>query len=232
VETLKNALAILAGIVGFLTAVLTLYAKYLDVKKSAAPESDSVKAATITEPRPEPAPSVSAPDEYRAPVAGLASRPKDPSTVELARRAVKAPATTLIAAGIVSLLFNLFVAGFGYVDQFVTPITTDTKNKRAMIEAVKRGELPITIATPGASDGLSDEATAVLTIVVLMSLSMASLAAVWAGYGMLRLRSYWLSVAGSFAIMAGGCFCCMSGIPIGIWSLSVLYKPEVASSFE
>ncbi len=47
----------------------------------------------------------------------------------------------------------------------------------------------------------------------------------------MNLRSYWLSVAGSFAIMAGGATCCMGGIPIGIWSLSVLYKPEVAAAF-
>jgi hypothetical protein len=227
VEALKNALAILAGIVGFLTAVLTLYAKYLDVKKSAAHESNAAEAATVAAARHEPAP-----EEYRAPVAGLAPRQEDDSAVERARQAVKAPATTLMVAGLVSLLFNILVAGFGYVDQFVTPLTAETKNKRAWIDAVKRGDIPVSERMAVATDGLSDEATVTLTIVVLMSLSMASVAAVWAGYGMLRLRSYWLSVAGSFAIMAGGSFCCMSGIPIGIWALSVLYKPEVASSFK
>ncbi len=227
-DALKGAMAILVGVMGFLTALLTLYAKYLDVKKTAARESDAGKAADA---RPELVANVSAPEEYRAPAARLAPRPEDLSTVERARQAVKGPATALIVAGVVSLLFNVFVAGFGYVDQFVTPLTVETTNKRAMAELARRGDLPIMQGIPVASEGLSDEATIVLTIVVMMSLSLASLAAVWAGYGMLRLRSYWLSVAGSFAIMAGGSFCCMSGVPIGIWALSVLYKPEVASSF-
>ncbi len=70
-----------------------------------------------------------------------------------------------------------------------------------------------------------------MTIVMLLALSVSCGAAVWAGFNMLYLRSYWLSVAGSFAIMPGACFCCLAGVPVGIWALSVLRKPEVSSAF-
>jgi hypothetical protein len=155
------------------------------------------------------------------------------AAVERARQAVKAPAITLIAAGSISLFCNLFIAGFGYVDQFVTPLTTESRNKRAHLEIAGGTTPPFSPGMPGTTGGASDEqATVVLTILVLMTLSIAGAAAVWAGFGMLELRGYWLSVAGSFAIMPAGLFCCMAGVPIGIWSLSVLYRPEVASSFE
>jgi hypothetical protein len=50
---------------------------------------------------------------------------------------------------------------------------------------------------------------------------------------MLRLRSYWMAVLGSLFIMGNltNC-CCLAGIPIGIWSLSILLRPEVRRAFE
>ena len=33
------------------------------------------------------------------------------------------------------------------------------------------------------------------------------------------------------AVMPGMCLCCFAGMPIGLWSLSVLIKPEVSSAF-
>jgi hypothetical protein len=234
VEAVKNALAVLVAIIGALTALLTLYAKYLDVKKSAARESDAAMAAAT---RPEPTASFAPADEPVDPIAWHAppfARYVPPSpdfaTIERARLAVKAPATTLIVAGLVSLFFNLFIAGFGYVDRFVTPLTTESKNQRAFIGTM-RPDPTVMPGMVGTVDKGSDEANVVLTIVALMSFSLASGVAIWAGIGMLRLRSYWLSVAGSFAIMGGASFCCMGGIPIGVWSLMVLFKPEVSSSF-
>ncbi len=232
-QVIQNVVAVLAGIVGLLTALLTLYAKYLDVKKGAA---DSSKDAPIVK---EGAPVEAAPDPVwveepvKPNVPNVPPPLHTPDALERAREAVKAPATTLLTAGLVCMLFNLVIAAFGFVDQFVTPLTTESKNKQAFKEAMQRNEVPSPFLEKAeARDGLSDEATVVLTIVTTISLSVASASAAWAGYSMLRLRSYWLSVAGSFAIMAGGCFCCMSGIPIGIWCLSVLYKPEVAASFK
>jgi hypothetical protein len=228
-HAVKDALAVLAGIVGLLTAFLTLYAKYLDVKKSAPRASDVVEPPLTAAARPEPAVTFAPLDEpqpaRRAPVL------RDPEAVERARQSVKAPATTMIAAGVISLFSNMFIAGFGYVDRFVTPLTTETRNQRAYVEAARTYGPPNTPGIAGAVDRESEDATAVMTVFTLLGLSVASVAAIWAGYEMLRLRGYWLSVAGSFAVMAGAFFCCAAGLPVGIWSLSVLYKPEVASAF-
>jgi hypothetical protein len=53
------------------------------------------------------------------------------------------------------------------------------------------------------------------------------------GLKMKNLESYGLAMAASIIVIIplfGSCCCCI-GIPIGIWSLVVLNKPEVKSSF-
>jgi hypothetical protein len=59
----------------------------------------------------------------------------------------------------------------------------------------------------------------------------ASCLAIWAGFNMIRLKAYKLSIAGGIAIMPGACICCLAGMPIGIWSLVVLSLPQVRSAF-
>jgi len=86
-------------------------------------------------------------------------------------------------------------------------------------------------ADQGKDDKEHDRAAAVMAIFMLLCFSGACGMAIWAGFNMIKLRSYWLSVAGSFAVMPGACFCCLAGIPIGIWSLTVLLDPEVSSAF-
>ena len=82
-------------------------------------------------------------------------------------------------------------------------------------------------------DGATDRETLVYAALGSLYFMMASAVAILAGAGMLRLRGYWFSVAGSFAIMMGsGCCLFFVGIPVGIWSLTVLFRPEIASSFE
>jgi hypothetical protein len=233
VEALKNALSMIVAIVGALTALLTLYAKYLDVKKGAASESEAADVAmkAVAIPLETTARVIQAedlvdlsPDDDDRPI-------RNPAAIDRARQAVKAPAIALIAAGSISLIFNLLGGVYGYVDKFVTPLSTESRYRTALLEDPGRAGPPYSPGMSGAVAGSSDQATVMLTIFTLMTLSVASAAAIWAGYGMLRLRSYWLSVAGSIAIMPAGLFCCMGGIPIGIWSLTVLYKPEVAASF-
>jgi GYF domain 2 len=53
-----------------------------------------------------------------------------------------------------------------------------------------------------------------------------------AGFQMKRLENYGLAMAGSIAAMIP-CFspCCWIGLPIGIWALVILAKPEVKSAF-
>jgi uncharacterized membrane protein YhaH (DUF805 family) len=55
---------------------------------------------------------------------------------------------------------------------------------------------------------------------------------IWAAMQMKQLRNWNMSVAASIVAMIP-CIgpCCLIGIPIGIWSLIVLMKPEVKSAF-
>lgn len=55
---------------------------------------------------------------------------------------------------------------------------------------------------------------------------------VWASMQMKQLRNWNMSVAASIVAMIP-CIgpCCLIGIPIGIWSLMTLMKPEVKSAF-
>ena len=55
---------------------------------------------------------------------------------------------------------------------------------------------------------------------------------VWASLQMKQLRNWNMSVAASIVAMIP-CIgpCCVIGIPIGIWSLMTLMKPEVKSAF-
>ena len=55
---------------------------------------------------------------------------------------------------------------------------------------------------------------------------------VWASLQMKQLRNWNMSVAASVVAMIP-CIgpCCIIGIPIGIWSLMTLMKPEVMTSF-
>jgi hypothetical protein len=213
-DAFKEAMAIIGAIVGVLTSLLALYAKFLDVRRRAARdrrESAPAQVALAAAPRDTEPPFV-----IPVPDVGALAR---------ARSLVKGPATTLLIVGGVSLLANLFFAVFGYVDGFVTPLSTRTIEQRMIADAARHGDMAALAAQE------SERASSVMAIFTFLSFAVASAAAVWAGFGMLNLRSYWLSVAGSFAVMPGGCMCCLAGLPIGVWSLTVLLNPEVSAAF-
>lgn len=55
----------------------------------------------------------------------------------------------------------------------------------------------------------------------------------YAGIQMSKFRSYGLAKAGAvLSIIPCTTFCCIAGIPIGIWSIVVLGKPEVKTLFD
>ena len=53
----------------------------------------------------------------------------------------------------------------------------------------------------------------------------------WGGIKMNKLESYPLAMTGSIVAMLPCSACCIAGLPIGIWSLVVLSKPEVKAAF-
>ncbi len=222
-EAMKQIFGTFGAVVGVLSGLITLYAKYCDIKKKAGREDDAPEPPTV----PVRAARRSQPDEFGEPAAVLRPWPSD--SAGNARQLVRGPAIALMVAGGLSLVFNLAVAGFGYVDEFVTPLSTETK-LRHDAEAARMADPRATYVgvTPDLDSGRT---SAMMGAVALVGFAFASAAALWAGYNMLRLRSYWLSMAGSIAIMPGAFMCCMAGFPIGIWSLMVLLKPEVSSAF-
>ena len=70
-----------------------------------------------------------------------------------------------------------------------------------------------------------------IALLVYVPCLFASLLAVSGGVAMLRRKVYWLAVAGSVAVMLGGCMCAFAGPIVGIWSLVVLMKPDVKETF-
>jgi hypothetical protein len=185
---------------------------------------------------------------------------EDSKLVERARNLMRWPAIALLVVGFLGLTLDLLVAGFLFVDDFITPLTETSllrpkEQKAKQIPAQKKmsggaknlvrlkqwkGKKGVTAKSEEEAKRTEDQskeveeydtATAVFGITLLLSLAAASAIAVGAGFSMIQLRRYWLSVVGSFAVMPGGCFCCLIGLPAGIWSLVVLFKPEVRSSF-
>jgi hypothetical protein len=54
---------------------------------------------------------------------------------------------------------------------------------------------------------------------------------VWGALQMKQLRNWNIAMGASIAAMLPCSCCCIIGLPIGIWSLIVLMKPEVKSAF-
>jgi hypothetical protein len=69
-------------------------------------------------------------------------------------------------------------------------------------------------------------------LIVQVLVLLFALGTVLGAVSMLRLRWYGLAVTGSILAMLnfGEC-CCLLGLPVGIWSLIVLMRPEVRQSF-
>jgi len=219
-QAIKDFATVVGAVIGVMTALVTLYAKFIDLRKKAAPKEEDKTAvaaeALVDVPPPAKLPRtvrVVEVDDVEEPPAVFRVAEPTGATIRQVREMVKAPAIALMVAGSLSLLFNVLVAGYGYVDTFVTPLSAESKAHQA------------------AGTGAEDRATTVMTLVVTLGLSVASAAAGWAGYNMLRLRSYWLSMAGSVAIMPGAMLCCFAGMPVGIWSLTLLLRPEVKAAF-
>ena len=71
---------------------------------------------------------------------------------------------------------------------------------------------------------------------MVMSLLALALDAfvIWAGLQMMKLRAWGAAVAASIVVMIP-CFtscCCVLGLPLGIWSLVVLFNADVKKAFE
>ena len=231
-ETVKNIAAALGAVIGVLTAGLTLYAKYCDIRKNALSAAEPLA-------RPEQKSFAAHEPLTVVPIEGNEDRPEatyaahfSTKSLERAKGLVRAPAIAMIVFGFLSLMFNLTSAGYGFIDEFITPLDSARQQRQ-----IAPGQMTPT-GQPREADSFvakhadpTDEASMVIAIMMFFSFSIASCMAIWAGFNMLFLRSYWFSFAGTIAIMPAACFCCLAGLPVGIWGLVVLMNPEVKSSF-
>jgi hypothetical protein len=170
-------------------------------------------------------PGVARPAQAVEPIRG---RRVDRAGVEKAEQLVRTPAIVMIVVAAVSLTTNLATAGIGFIDEFVVPLGIRPVGDNPMPGAPDGpfGDRPIQRGAPG-----SDRGNAVLGIIGILFFSFASAIAIWSGYSMLKLRNYWLALAGSVALVPGSCMCCLLGIPSGIWSFVVLQNPDVKAAF-
>jgi hypothetical protein len=154
------------------------------------------------------------------------------SPLEGVQQMVKAPAIALIVSGVLAFFWNGAIAGVGFIDEFVKQRPMEMVNRPMEFPAANVGVPyygPPMTAMPSRS---SDDESMLIGMFAGICLLVPSAVAVWAGFGMLRLKSYWVSVIGSIAIMLGGAsVCCIGGIPIGVWSLVILFKPGVSTTF-
>jgi hypothetical protein len=245
-DSIKDVVTVLTAVVGLISAVATGAVKiwsWSKGPKAALPEPAAPSAS--------PAPSSSAGPALASQASASKSVPAAPSvavrptqatiraaafamsaaaaapaapapTLEQARAAVKAPALAILVLAGTGFLGNLLFACFGYVDNFVTPLS----NSSLLIASPPDPRLP-----PDGPRATSDQANIGLTIVLFLSMAAASLAAFFGGLSMLKLQHRLVALAGSIAIMPGTCFCCALGFPVGIWSLVVLMRPEVKAAF-
>ena len=147
-------------------------------------------------------------------------------TVE-ARQLINKPAKALLTTGICGLgltLMGFFIWGFLYIGAAVTfakynlpsPTASNAEKQQFPWEDYWKAR---------------DQANrALLLMISHLVLATAFGVSGAAGWSMLRLRRYRLCLAGSIVVMPAT-LCLLIGIPIGIWSLTTLRKPEVRSAF-
>jgi hypothetical protein len=158
-------------------------------------------------------------------------RPLTPQELELAGRAVSAPAVFMILNGI----FGLFVVGI-----FSVPLVF---NPEGMLSAFKEA---VAKQPPGPEKQDMEKKVAEFedtvnqhrdefvrqNAVMLSVLGVLNLVAIAGGVWMFTLTGYRMGMAGAVVScipVATGC--CVTGIPFGLWALVVLVRPEVKAAF-
>lgn len=140
------------------------------------------------------------------------------------RDAVNVPGILLITYGALSVAYALFSVA-------VNAITPADANAAQFNQVFNDPNIP-----PALKDivrSLSGSGGKVLGLGVnLLNMALGGVIA-FGGFQMRNLKSYSLAMAASIISvvpLCGGC-CCLLGIPLGIWSISTLMRPEVKAAF-
>ena len=166
--------------------------------------------------------------EFGAALAGGSSAPpavayvaapvvEDPAT--LIER-LKVPAILLVILGVLGLLFT--VAGPFLKATLMETMLQFFEKVNVPLNAAQRAQME---AAKTAALGLGDFFSLALGVVVNSVILVG-------GLKMMKLQSWGLAIASAILVMlpCGSC-CCFIGLPIGIWAVIQLNKPEVKSAF-
>jgi predicted PurR-regulated permease PerM len=131
-----------------------------------------------------------------------------------AREAVNIPSILLMAAAAISILYYLF-----------TLVSSGGGSEAQIAKLMNDPNFPPALKTFAASSNASSKFISVIGLLVQGVVVFGALK-------MRNLQSYNLAMAATIISIIPCCGCCCIGIPVGIFSLVVLLKPEVKAAFE
>lgn len=98
--------------------------------------------------------------------------------------------------------------------------------------AVISGPLPVDPNAPDFVRGMQQSASGPVAIVAQSLFALLNVAILFGGVQMARRRMRPLAITASVLAMVNvGTCCCVIGLPVGVWSLVILFLPEVAAAF-
>lgn len=218
-DTFKEVVSLLGAVLSLLASLIPVLAYLADRKRredraaslpAAAADGCGSTGPTSAEPRAKVNPTV------------------DPDALERARELVRRPAMVMLLVGCVGLVTNLFTAGVGCLGELVPSLGLKSDGGYGQSALVATPYMDAHVVQERAQ---AERSSFVLGVVAILGAALASAVSIWSAYSMLHLRNYWLAMAGTLALMPGSCLCCLTGVPVGIWSIVVLLKPEVAAAF-
>ena len=131
---------------------------------------------------------------------------------------IQTPAIALLVVGILDIVGAIGLMGYGVVMMFAAP-------------AIVGANPNISAKDAEAMSGMAAMGGGMYACIGVIALLVSALV-LFSAMKMKKLESYPLAMAGSIVAMIP-CLspCCIAGLPIGIWCLMVLNKPEVKSAF-
>jgi hypothetical protein len=160
-----------------------------------------------------PSPEYDPTEPYNEPGQSPAPWQFDQNGREGANRLVTPPAVCLLITGILGILGAL-------------------ANCLHAVVVLAGGGQPLGADVPDFMRKAMEMVTPEMVLKESLVFGCVSLVIILGAIQMLRRRMYGLAIASSILAMINlECLCCVLGLPVGIWSLVVLLKPQVRSVF-
>ncbi len=132
--------------------------------------------------------------------------PVDPR--DSVRGRVMAPAIVLIVISTLGLATSIFNVAFAFAEPQIDP------NDPPFIQEIKKGSTGPVVAA------------------IQSAFVITNLLIIGGAVQMIRFKTWGFALAASILAMLNfGTFCCVLGLPVGIWSLVILLQPDVKQAF-